>query len=50
MVGVYNDILAMEQLDFKKGHNCIFEHALSLYTIAQNRKFINKHSFISSLI
>ena len=38
----YNDIL---QLGFRKGHNCL-EHALSLYMIAQNRKVINKHTFI----
>ena len=40
-----NEILVQEQLGFRSGHNCL-EHALTVYLIAQNRKIINKDTFI----
>ena len=41
-----NEILVKEQLGFRSGHNCL-EHALTVYLMAENRKLINKDTFIS---
>ena len=40
-----NNILADEQLGFRRNHSCL-EHALLVYLIAENRQLHNKiHSF-----
>ena len=40
-----NEIVVQEQLGFRSGQNCL-EHALTVYLMAQNRKIINKDTFI----